>query len=217
MTVLSTLVFAVILLIVVRTQGYVEGNEFSPTHFQQRKFSFYELPLIHVQITPIRRSANNSKTADHVRLTGLIKQYTGPPATWHLANISRGLTGTTPRDPNLLIDLLNLEDNGALYWEQWSTNNKPRAQILWPIIQKLAERELYILMPSLFEIAQLEQTPQELQQNLNQHLRQQYLALIKDMQAAKRDVLAEILWEEAKRDYPTDKDIQNLQLESLAQ
>ena len=46
-TVSATLVLICLLFIVIKTQGFVSGNEFSPTHFQQRKFSFYEIPLIH--------------------------------------------------------------------------------------------------------------------------------------------------------------------------
>ncbi|MFK8115460.1 MAG: hypothetical protein AB8B91_24905 [Rubripirellula sp.] len=211
-TIISTLIFIFILFIVIRTQGHVWGDEFSPTHFQQRSFSFYELPLLHVQITPIKRTASTPKTATHVRLTGLIKPYTGAPNTWHLVAISRGLTGTTPANANLLVDQLNLKNGGANYWEEWSTDHKPRAKIFWPVIQKLAERELYILMPGLFEIAQDDQTPQELQNKIDSYLQTEYLSLITDMRDSKRGPLAQQLLKEAKADFPDDPNFQNLQL-----
>ena len=43
-------------------QGNISGTEFSPTHFQQRDFGFYEIPLIHLQISPIKRSASTPST-----------------------------------------------------------------------------------------------------------------------------------------------------------
>ena len=38
-TLIATLILAFVLFIVIRTQGFVSGEEFSPTHFQQRSFS----------------------------------------------------------------------------------------------------------------------------------------------------------------------------------
>lgn len=203
--------------IIIRTQGYVEGTEFAPTHFQQRSFNFYELPLIHLQITPIKRRANTPKTAVHVRMTGLVKTAGGTPSTWHLVQINRGITGSTPANADLLIEQLDLEHDGGHYWEKWSKDHVPLAKVLWPVIQKLAERELYILIPAAFEMAQLEQTPQELQQNLDDYLKQQYLTLIQDMQAAKRTVLAEQFLEEAKADFPNDARFEDLLVGSPSQ
>ena len=56
-TVVASLIMVAVLFLLIRLQGHVRGVEFAPTHFQQREFSFFEIPLIHVQITPIRRSA----------------------------------------------------------------------------------------------------------------------------------------------------------------
>jgi hypothetical protein len=197
---------------VIRTQGFVSGQEFSPTHFQLREFSFYEIPLIHVQITPIKRAGSTPTTATYVRQNALIKPHTGPPTSWHLVSISRGLTGSTPADAELLIDQLNLQSGGDEFWRKWSIDHPKHAKVLWSVIQKLAERELYILMPHLFELAQIEQTPQQLQQNIDDLLRGQYRSLIQDMQAADRRELAQQLLAEASKDYPQDAELKNLRL-----
>ena len=202
------------LFIVIRTQGSIHGTEFSPTHFQLRSFSFYELPLIHVQLTPIKRTGSTIKTATYVRQNGLIKAATGTPTIWHLVALSRGISGETPADANLLIEHLSLRSGANDYWEQWSIDHPKLAKILWPKIQTLAERELYFLMPTIFEIAMDEDNhvPLKLQTKIDDYLKDQYLTLVRDMQDANRSELAKQLLVEAKADYPESADLNNLQL-----
>jgi len=211
-TVITTAALIFVLFIIIRIQGSVAGYEFSPTHFQQRKFSFYEIPVIHLQITPIKRTGSTPKTATYLRQKSLITPHTGPPKTWHIVSISRGWTGSTPADANLLVDQLNLQSGPNEYWRQWSIDHPKRAKVLWPVIQKLAQRELYILMPRLFELAQIEQTPEQLGENIDNQLRSQYRGLIEDMQAADRGELAQQLLAEASNDYPDDAELKNLRL-----
>ena len=78
-----------VLFIVIRTQGFVSGQEFSPTHFQQREFSFYEIPLIHLQITPIKRSGSTPSTATYVRQNSADHAPYRRPHHWHLVSLSR--------------------------------------------------------------------------------------------------------------------------------
>jgi hypothetical protein len=198
----SAVVLVVVLLIVIQTQGNISGTEFSPTHFQQRDFGFYEIPLVHLQISPIRRSLSQPSTATLLRQKSLIKVPQGQPAYWHLVKISRGIGGTTFADANLLIDQLLLNPDGDLYWKTWTNEHPKLAAILWPVIQKLAQRELYILMPRLFELAQIDQKPDQLQAAIDSYLMEQYRELIQDMVAADRPELARQLLAEAKADYP---------------
>ena len=201
---ISALLLTLLMFIVIRTQGHVTGKEFSPTHFQQRDFSFYEIPFIHVQITPINRAGSTPTCAMYLRQKSLVKPFTGPPQVWHLVSISRGLTGRTPADPQLLLDQLELQHAGGSYWRKWSIDHSNRAKVFWPIVQKLAQRELYILLPELFELAQLDLKPQQLKSRIDQLLRDQYYGLIVDMLAADRDELARQLLLEAISDYPDD-------------
>lgn len=208
---ISALLLTLLLFIVIRTQGHVTGKEFSPTHFQQRDFSFYEIPFIHVQITPINRSGSTPTSAMYLRQNSLVKSYTGPPQVWHLVSISRGLTGRTPADPQLLLDQLELDHSGDSYWRKWSIDHSNRAKVLWPVVQQLAQRELYILLPELFELAQLDLKPQQLSSRIDQMLRNEYHGLIVDMHAADRDELAQQLLREAISDYPDDSRLIELQ------
>ena len=193
-----------VLFLIVRVQGFVNGEEFSPTDFQQRSFSFYEIPLIGVQITPIRRAGSTTETARYLRQNSLIRSQPGSPPLWHLVRITRRLLGSTPADAQLLVEQLSLQPRREPHWKKWSIEHPEHARVFWPVIQRLATRELYILMPALFEQAQRHQSPSELQEAIDRYLRREYRELILEMRAAGRDELADQLLLEAKEDYPDD-------------
>lgn len=203
----ATLLLGLIVLLVITTQGNISGSEFSPTHFQQRDFHFYEIPLLHLQITPIRRKVSTPATASYLKQMSMVSVPQGQPVHWHLVSISRGFSGTSDADAKLLTDQLDLSPDGDLYWKTWTADHPELAAVFWPVIQKLAERELYILMPRLFELAQADQptsvlTPGDLQSSIDTYLIDQYASLIQDMVAADRKELAASLAAEAKADYP---------------
>tara|TARA_R110002049_G_scaffold4601_4_gene31910 strand:+ start:154995 stop:155651 length:657 start_codon:yes stop_codon:yes gene_type:complete len=211
MVVAIALAISAVAFLIVRTQGYVEGQEFSPTHFQARDFHFYEIPLLHVQMTPIRRSSSTPAVATYVRQNALIKPVpTGAPDQWHLVHLSRGYSDEVPADAEMLINQMNLKTDGKPYWRSWSTERPEHAKRFWPVIQRLAQRELYVLMPRLFEIAQQAGTPQQLALEIEADLRQNYVEMIRDMRAAGRDDLAEQLYAEAQADYPDDQKFNSL-------
>ena len=203
--VLITVVVASITLLLVGTQGHVRGREFSPTLFQARNFSFYEIPLLQIQITPIRRSSATPSAATYVRQNGLLESVSADESEpWHLVSLTRGITSTYPADAELLVTQLSIRQAGESYWRKWSVDHPDQAQILWPVIQRLAKRELYVLMPRLFELAAQTATPEDLATQIDDQLRQDYAALIADMRSAGRDDLAKQLYDEALADYPDD-------------
>jgi len=202
--VIGIAVIALLLLIfvVIQVQGSVKGMELSPDYFQQREFHFYEIPLLHLQLTPIRRIAETSSTGLYLRQHALINAPPGGPQQWHLVTLSRGLFRTTAADAQLLGNQLQLEAGEQPYWRQWSIDHPELARVLWPKIQTLALRELYFLMPRLFELAQREQTAGELARAADNYLIAEYQSLILDMVEADRLPLAQQLRDEAKSDFP---------------
>jgi len=201
----------IVLALVIRIQGHVSGNEFAPSHFVQRSFSFYEIPLFHWQITPIRRQDNTPAGATFVKTKILNTLPKGPPTSWHLVSLSQGLSQETKADASFLLAQLELDNGQQLYWRNWSQQNPKHAAILWPIIHQLAKRELYILMPMVFATADSGiQNPAEFQKLIDQQLSQEYASLITDMrEAGKPDIAAKLL-NEAITDYPNDPGIQRL-------
>lgn len=180
--------------------GHVEGEEFSPTHFRSRTFSFYEIPIIHWQVTPIFRSSSTPPTALLLTQKKWISPPITPPATWHLVSLSHG--GREPRedDAALLLSQLRLQGDSGPFWSQWSLDHPALAGELWSTIGTLSQRELYILMPRLLELVRSIDRVDTLRQTQRQYLQEEYASLIRDMRAAGRDDLADALTLEAAQD-----------------
>lgn len=190
---------------IVLVKGSVSGTEFSPSHFQTRDFSFYEIPYLNLQITPISRSNTTSAVASHLRTSAYIKTPRGkPPADWQLVTIARGPT-STPAVASLLVQALDLKNGTDPFWIGWNKDHPNRAATLWPVVQKLAGRELYILIPELLELARTlpgNDDGTALADVIDQWLPNQYVDLIGDLRQADRQTLADDLLAEALSDYP---------------
>ncbi len=200
--------------------GSVSGIEFSPANFESRRFTVREIPWLQIQITPIQRTHKQSSTARYLVAQSLIQPAKSSPSDWHLVQLSRGGMSTNDADAKLLTDQLEMHfDNSNStgsnsttneYWHNWSINDPAKAKIFWPIVQKLASRELYILMPRLFSLAVDAQDDQALQQSIDTYLRANYFDLVTEMRNAKRTELADELLAEAMTDYPDDEKLQGL-------
>lgn len=194
---ISTLVLGLIGFLVIRVAGYVEGEEFSPTHFQARRFTFYEIPILHWQITPIRRETTTPDAAVSLTQKKLVVPPAGEPTTWHLVSIQRGSTPVVDDDAALLTRQLRFVADGDIVWRKWSNDHPRLAKIFWPTIAKLSERELYVLMPRLFEMVRQIKEPETLETLIAGYLQVEYESLIRDMRDAGQAELADSLAEEA--------------------
>jgi len=189
--------------------GRVQGEEFSPTHFRTRTFSFYEIPIIHWQITPIHRSSNTPSSATLVAQKKWITPAAGDPTVWHLVSLRRGLEASEDADAALLVNQLRMRGSSGSAWRRWSQDHPELASVLWPEVAKLAQRELYILMPRLFELTRPIEGVEPLRTTMASYLSEEYASLVRDMRAAGRDDLAKTLMAEAEADNPDLSDNQN--------
>ncbi len=194
--------------------GGVSGTEFSPTHFQVRRFTVQEIPWLKMQISPIRRTSSQLSAAQYLGAQKLIQQPQGQPNQWHLVELSRGGMQPSPADAKLLIDQLELiavpnQGNNA-YWHDWSIKDPAKAQVLWPIVQKLAIRELYILLPKIFAHALAAKDDAALHQWIDDYLRTSYGELVTEMRNTGRAEMADELLSEAILDFPDDAKLQAL-------
>lgn len=207
----AAIIICVVLGLLIWTQGFVSGSEFAPTHFVKRSFSFYEIPLIQWQITPIRRTDATPSAATYVKTKHLKRVPMGTATNWHLVSLSRGISGTTDADANLLLAQLEFQKETDPYWVEWSKKNPKHAAILWPIIQRLAKRELYIFIPMVFATADSGgRSPAELQTLIDDKLAKEYVSLIRDMREAGNVTVAADLLSESLADYPNHPDLQRL-------
>ncbi len=203
---------SLVLYIVIRVQGRVEGVEFAPSHFQERQFYFLEIPWIHLQISPIRRTSVTVSAAQYIRQKSLITVPNGQPSEWHLVSISRGMGAMKPADGELLSRQLKIV-TGSNVWEQWSEDHPALATVFWPLVQRTATRELYVLLPRMFELAYPQRDAAELSDVIHRYLRNQYVALVRESIRAERMELADELLAEAIQDYPDDAELLALQAE----
>jgi hypothetical protein len=202
----SLLVLVAFLGLATWLQGGVQGEEFAPSHFVIRTFSFHEIPLVRLQVTPIRRTDKVNPLTNLLRSRSLVQVPAGPPDPWHLAKLHRGIASPVLADAEILTSILSLGHDGAtLYWQRWSDQHGEAAARFWPIIQKLAERELYVILPELFEIAESETDPDALQEAIERRLRAAYVELAHDLQDAGYSDMAAGVLEDGLRDYPDDQ------------
>jgi hypothetical protein len=211
LTTLTALLLTFVVGLVVWIGGRVTGEEFTPTHFTRREFRFWELPLLGWQVTPIHRKSLATPTINLLRGKGYINVPTQPPRLYHPVQIAHGMLGEPqPGDAHILVDYLMLEDDGTYIWQQWTRDHPRAAAVLWPEVQKLAFRELYVLIPELFSIAERTTAPQDLAAAIQSYLRTAYFELAEDLAAAGQPQMASELLEEASDDFPDDPRIEQL-------
>ena len=169
--------------------------------------------MVHWQITPIQRSDDTPPAATYVKTKILKKVPKGTATNWHLVSLRRGISGTTNADAYFLLAPLEFSDQDSSdpYWIDWSKQNPNHAAVLWPIIQRLAERELYIFIPMVFATADSGgKSPAELQKVIDEQLAAEYVSLVSDLREAGKMTVAATLLSEAVADYPNHPGVQRL-------
>jgi hypothetical protein len=132
--------------------GHVEGSEFSPESFSRRSFSFYEIPLLGIQVTPVKRTAAAAPVEAY--LLGQKWVAALPPAAWDLVAGWRGGRRVDPRGASALCNYLDtLDARGNLVWLDWSQTNASMAAVLWPVVARLARERLYEIIPDVMRSA----------------------------------------------------------------
>jgi hypothetical protein len=142
---------------------HVAGREFSADLFQTRNFSFFRIPGTTWNLTATTlgpaSSPNSKSVLNHLQSgTGL-----GP---WQVIEVGQG-TRSEQRGPSILVSYLNQTGpDGFNFWDAWSFRNPRLAAVLWPLVQEAARRELYEIVPELFQMAQENAEPDKLQRHL---------------------------------------------------
>ncbi len=138
----------------------IRGTEFSPQTFQTRTFSYRRFPWTKIRVSPTVLGLPSSPVGRPV-LQHLTSSTQNP--RWDVVRVTNGAI-TEQRPPQILIELIGTSGpNLAGYWNDWSADNADKAKVLWPLVQRAAEEELYHLTPRLLEAAQDASSPSELQ------------------------------------------------------
>jgi hypothetical protein len=191
------------------TFGAVKGVEFCPQTFEQRSYSFYELPLVGIMITA--KVHEDLTTAAETALAS--QKFITPPAggqqDWHIVIGTRGTRLRRKGDASLLLEYLDAKDGQNHHrWIKWSEDHTQLAKIFWPAVQRLAVHELYVFVPELFELAKTMDDPIQLQQQLDHEVALRLLFLARRLQDRADHTAAIKLLDEA---VPLDSSNQEIQ------
>ncbi len=149
--------------------GLVDGEEFAADTFQRRTYSYYELPLVRLKVSPITRSVSQYQL-EQTLVNGNYIAAQAPPRRWDLVITRRAGRSWRQGDALILcryLDAWDANDDMTSYWETWTKNHPALAKVLWPEVASLARQDLYFLIPPLFDRALATDNPQTLQSDLN--------------------------------------------------
>ena len=173
----------------------LSGHEFSPTHFQTRRFELKA--FFGVQLRKISHTDLTDATSQYLVAQKLVTVPKEKPKRWDLVHISRSSSTGGVADSSILIRYL---ESGV--WEQWSVDHPKAAAVLWPLVQRMAIDDLYLLLPGVFEIAETETNPVRLQAAIDGYLCNDLPMFARDMFASGREKDALALLNSAAKHYP---------------
>jgi hypothetical protein len=149
---LSLLVGVPLVLIACAVFGRVEGVEFCPQDFSRRQFSYYEIPLVGIQVTAVYRTVQVRPVEKALLAERWISIQ--PPQRWDLIRGIRARRVVDPGDASILTRYLDaLDPRGSHQWLGWSQDHPPLAQQLWPRVAEVARAGFYELVPDLMRAA----------------------------------------------------------------
>ena len=195
---------ALILFFGIISFGFVEGEEFAPDTFQRRTYSYYELPLVQLKITPITRRVSQYQL-EQTLVNGSYIIPREPPKRWDLIIARRAGQSWRQGDALILshyLDAWDANNNMTSYWETWTANHPALAKVLWPEVASLARQDLYFLIPPLFDQALATDNPQMLQNDLNLLLARSYEELAETQGELQDLATAIVFYTEALRHEP---------------
>lgn len=162
--------------------GRVNGEEFSPDNFTRRTFSYFEVPLLGLQVSPIYRNDRTNSLESFLTTGKLVKEIktTDDQRRWDLVVAARGSDSQDQQmlgqgDARILCSYLDAEGpKKDSIWLDWSKQHPALAKLLWSTVAKLARQELYPFIPELFDAARSTTDPAALRQRMDELLSQRY-------------------------------------------
>lgn len=175
--------------------GQVEGMEFCPQDFAYRSFRFNQIPLIHIQVTPVYRNDKTTDVANYL-VTHKLLPPTSEKNRWDLTEGRRGSFAMSTSGAEILQRYLSAFDGQSNYaWKQWSMRHPEEAKVLWPVVAKLARTKQYPLVPEAFEAAKVATNEKDLTAELAKRIAPELHERAIDASENKRPDEARALWD----------------------
>jgi hypothetical protein len=183
LTALALAGMAVVVALATLLFGGVAGYEFNPQTFERRRFAFFEIPLLRLQVTPLKRTGVSGPVEQSITGNNYVQPDAKAPETWHLISFHRSNYAPSPTDTQILIRYFDAENpEGGNYWQDWTIEKPQLAKLLWPEVARLARLELYVLLPPLFELAREAKDPTQFAKDLNALQAQEAQAVIERLE-----------------------------------
>lgn len=135
--------------------GHVSGEEFSPEKFIIRRFVYWQVPVINLQVWPVsftKVSGNEDALAKHIRMNRLNGDVSLEPPKWDIVSMNQVGRATKRGDASILTSYLQQPQGAGMEsWLTWSTDHPHLAAELWPLVARLAHEDLYPVVATLLE------------------------------------------------------------------
>ncbi len=151
--------------------GHVRGEEFSPQGFATRSFSYFQIPFFRIQVWPVSVYKMPNDLAKYLRANKLLGSGAAQPPRWGIVTLSEGGVQTYRGDASILTNYLRQPGAvGTESWLSWSKNHPKRERELWPVIARMAQEDMYMIIPALLEAARSTESQDELANELRRVL-----------------------------------------------
>ena len=148
--------------------GRCSGEEFSPHDFTRRTFTYFRIPLVKLQVTPVYRSKRSNALVGHLQSKKFVA---ATSQNWQLVSLYTGVADPYEADPMILCRYLDQRNaKHDLTWLKWSSDHADLARVFWPVIARVARAGHYITVPGLFETAREATQPKDLRAALRRRL-----------------------------------------------
>lgn len=217
--VLLTLIMSILLF------GSCSGEQFSPEKFRRRTFSFYQIPIAELQITPFVYENSNQALESYLNSKNLVPSAGNAKTQWHVVRFYRNRAETFRGDAAILTSYLD-DSNEIVFGNRfttantellnWSRNNPKLAKVFWPYVAYVARDDVYYLAPDLFEIVDEHRDPTTLDRALKEKLLADYHKIAKtELAVGESSHALKLLDRMTEIDPPAEGRLRELRIEAL--
>ena len=164
-------------LVAVVAFGSRHGTEICLETLQRRSYSYYEAPILGIQLTGAKYLEVPDPLAELFLSEGFFVE---PPANkkrWRLVESYFSAAEGPETDAKILTRYLDAHDASRdLPWLAWSKQNLPLAHVLWNAVATLAQYDLYLHIPELMDLSHGGGTVAEREQRIEAFLAEQLTA-----------------------------------------
>lgn len=152
MVVVSLGVGTIFMFLMVISFGAVDGTELNPKTTAERTFFYFQIPWVHIPISPVFRGRPSLSAGRHLVANGHWKK--SATDRWDLVLVESP-SGPRFAEAAVLWQFLRARDQqGKYYWVEWTKRHPELAKRHWPIVEQLAASNLYPYVTVAFEAAQ---------------------------------------------------------------